>query len=177
MDIDGQEAMRLSWKAPQERHCSAVSTTTFFVAWQGFFSKMWRGIFMFEQAIMRLVDQPSPIFSKKAKHAEMQKGRAIDAKPFSLLNLKSVRTHLLGLCILGLSLHFVANALHLHIFSFSWQPCQLPAVFYSSFASSPPVVETKHSSFCATSWHPDEVLADIFAAALLQMGLDKSSKT
>lgn len=60
MDIDGQEAMRLSWKAPQERHCSAVSTATFFVAWQGLFSKMWRDIFMSEQGYH---DACRPIFT------------------------------------------------------------------------------------------------------------------
>lgn len=140
----------------------------------GFFPKHGETFSHPSKGILMLVDQSSPIFSNKAKHAEMHKGRAVSAKRFYPLN---VRTLLLGLHVLGLFLHFVANALHLHIFSFSWQPCQLPAVFFSLFASSPPVVEAKHSSLCATSWCPDLVLADVFAAPLPQMGLDKSSKT
>lgn len=174
MDIDGQEAMRLSWKAPQERHCSAVSTATFFVAWHGFFPRCGEMFSCLSKAIMMPVDQSSPIFSKKAKFCWDAERKSHWCK--NLLSPKQ-QILLLGLHVLGLSFHFAANALHLYIFSFSWQPYQLPAVLYSSFASSPPVVEAKHSSLCATSWCPDLVLADIFAAPLLQMALDKSRKT
>lgn len=113
MDIDGQEAMRLSWKAPQERHCSAVSTATFFVAWHGFFPKCGEMFSCLSKAIMMPVDQSSPIFSKKAKfcwHAER--------KSHWCKNLLSPKQQmlLLGLHVLGLSFHFAANALHLYIF-------------------------------------------------------------
>lgn len=94
----------------------------------------------------------------------------------SLLQTATVRTPLLGLHLPSLSLHFVANALCLHIFSLPWQPCNLPAGFIPSFASSPPAKEAKYSSLCSTSWCPDSVLADIFSALLLQMDLDKSGK-
>lgn len=170
--IDGRGKMRWSWKALQET--AQLSALSHFCSHDWVFLKAQRNFFISGQDYQDAADQSSCIFWVKQSLLRCVQGRSANAKCISPPNGNCQDTS--PLHIYNLSLHFVENVLHWHIFSLSWQLCQLPAGYFPSFASTAPATEAKCSSLCATSWCPDSVLAGIFAAPLLQMGLDKPSK-